>query len=56
MPSKSMPRKRNHDFTERYPTIMAGTYEPISINTLGLKTGFFAVRQHFRIRVRLKMT
>ena len=34
MPSKSMPQKRNHDFTERYPNMKAGTYEPMRIKDI----------------------
>ena len=51
-PSKSMPQKRNHDFTERYPNIKVGTYKPMRIKDILIKTGFSAVRQRFRIWVR----
>ena len=29
-----MPQKRNQDFTERYPNIKAGTYEPMRIKDI----------------------
>ena len=40
-PSKSMPQKRNHDLTERYPNIKAGTYEPMRIKDILIKNRFF---------------
>ena len=39
-PSKSMPRKINHDFTERYPNIKAGTYKPMRIRDILTKNRF----------------
>ena len=41
VPSKLMPQKRNHDFTERYPNIKAGTYEPMRIKDILTKNRFF---------------
>ena len=35
-----MPQKRNHDFTERYPNIKAGTYEPMRIKEILTKNWF----------------
>ena len=44
MPSKSMPQKRNHDFTERYPNLNAGTlYESMRIKDILTKSRFFTV-------------
>ena len=40
-PSKSMPQKRNHDFTERSPSIKAGTYEPTRIKDILIQNQFF---------------
>ena len=36
-----MPQKRNHDFTERYPTIKAGTYKPMRIKYILTKNRVF---------------
>ena len=36
-----MPQKRNHDFTQRYPNIKAGTYEPMTIKEILIKNRFF---------------
>ena len=40
-PSKSMPQKRNHDFTERYPNIKAVTYKPMHTKDILTKNKFF---------------
>ena len=40
-PSKSIPQKRNHDFTERYPNTKAGTYEPMRNKDILIKNRFF---------------
>ena len=29
-----MPQKRNHDFTERYPSIKAGSYKPMRVKDI----------------------
>ena len=36
-----MPQKRNHDFTERYPGIKAGTYKPMRIKDILTKNRLF---------------
>ena len=38
VPSKSMLKKRNHDFMERYPNIKVGTYKPMRIKDILTKT------------------
>ena len=35
-----MPQKRNYDFTERYPSIKAGTYKPMPIKDILTKNRF----------------
>ena len=43
LPSKSMPQKSNHDFTEKYPYMQAGTFEPMSIKDI-LNKNLFSCR------------
>ena len=40
-PSKSMPQKRNHDFTEKYPYIRAGAFKPMRIKDILTKNRYF---------------
>ena len=40
-PSKSMPQKRNNDFTERYPNIKVSTCKPMCIKDILTNTRFF---------------
>ena len=41
MPSKSMPQKRNNDFTERYPNVKLDICKPMRIKDILIKNRFF---------------
>ena len=44
-PAKSMPKKNNYDYKEKYPYIPVGTFEPMRIESILTKNCcFFAVR------------
>ena len=52
-PNKSMPKKSNDDFMEKYSKVLVVSLEPTSRPKTA---AFFAVRHRFRIRVKHMMT
>ena len=57
VPFKSMPRKGNYDFKEKYPYIHVDTLESMRFTDLLIKNSwFFAVHLRFRIHLRQIMT